>query len=155
MAMSRNAKRRIDARAKDLEALQLRKAGMSYEQIARAMTERGMKISSSGAHKAVSRALDELVNQVAEEAKEVRALELARLDQLQLAAWERAMAGDTASIETIRRLMGRRAALLGLDRQDELEGDQRRTPTRVEIVVSPPSGWTPPPMPDLDREIDS
>jgi hypothetical protein len=45
----------------------------------------------------------------------LRGLELERLDALHAACWPAALAGHLRSIDTVLRIMRRRAALLGLD----------------------------------------
>ena len=56
-------------------------------------------------------------------ADELREAELDRVDRLQLALWPKAMKGDNASINTIIRLMERRARLLGLDTPIKIQQD--------------------------------
>ena len=56
-------------------------------------------------------------------ADELREQELDRIDRLQLALWPKAMKGDNASVNTIVRLMERRARLLGLDTPIKIQQD--------------------------------
>jgi DNA-binding transcriptional MerR regulator len=90
------------------QALELRKAGYGYEEIARAL---GL-YDASRAHKVVQAALKATYR---EPADEVRKLELERLDRLTRAIWTRAIGGDGESIDRVLRLMQRRAKYLGLD----------------------------------------
>lgn len=113
---SKTSVRRLSAVERQLQALDLRKTGASYPQIARAL---GYK-SPSGAFQAVNAALERVVREPAEE---VRALELERLDRLQFAAWPAASQGDVKAIDAILRIMKRRAELLGLD-----------APTRINVT---------------------
>jgi hypothetical protein len=71
--------RSVDTAARDAEAAHLRSRGLSYRQIAEQVGYQ----DDSGAYRAVQRAL---VATVTEPAEEVRALALAQLDQLALAA---------------------------------------------------------------------
>lgn len=99
---------RAEVRAKRrVKALQLRLAGSSYRQIALAN-----KCAIQTASNDVALMLKEYAT---EPADSVRNAEVARLDRLMLACWESALKGNTKSIDTVLQIMGRRAALLGLD----------------------------------------
>jgi hypothetical protein len=50
-----------------------------------------------------------------EAAAQVRAMELARLDELTLAVWPAARGGDLSAVACVLRIMERRARLLSLD----------------------------------------
>lgn len=90
------------------KAIELRKAGATYDKIAEAL---GYE-NRSGAYKIVVGALRDLVQ---EPAKELRTLEAERLDAMTLALWTRAQKGDLPAIDRLLRIMERRARLLGLD----------------------------------------
>ena len=66
------------------------------------------------AYKAVHKALTE---RVTEGVDSLRRLELARLDILQAAVWGKALAGDSAAVNTVLRIIAQRARLLGLGRE--------------------------------------
>lgn len=91
---------------KKLEALELRKAGNSYAEIANAL---GYK-TSSGAYRAVMTALKKTLQDPSEE---VRQLEIERLDAMLMAMWEKR--DKPMYADRILRIMERRAKLLGLD----------------------------------------
>lgn len=112
----RASPRRIEAAEKRKRALQLRKAGVSYDQIAQQVgyANRG------NAHKAVMQELRELPK---DDAKDVLNLEVERLDQLLMALWPAAMKGHVRSSETVIRLMERRSKLLGLDAPGSIQND--------------------------------
>ena len=95
-----------------LQALELRKAGASYESIARHCGY----ASRSGAYQAVQR---ELRRTMQEPAEDVRQLELARLDDLYRAMAPKALKGDTWSVDRCLKIMERRALLLGLDAKND------------------------------------
>ena len=118
---SPTAQRRIEAKERSLKALELRKTGMRYEAIAKQLgyTSRGT------AHKAVMKELELLAQECQEEAAKVRDLELARLDELYLKAWEAVEDGNIAAIDRCLRVQERRAKLLGLDAAEkvDLSGD--------------------------------
>ena len=96
------------ARVKRLHALELAADGCSYDEIARQVgfSHRG------SAHRAVFKALDE---REVEDVEALRTLEGARLDRLQAAVWDRAMAGDIGAISAVLKIMDRRIRLLGLE----------------------------------------
>lgn len=97
-----------DRAARDLQALELRREGVSIPLIA----ER-LKLSSAlQAERAVGRALKAQGTVV--DPAEVRALELDRLDQLQQAVWASAMDGDLKAVEQVQKLAGARVRLAGI-----------------------------------------
>jgi hypothetical protein len=93
---------------RELKVLELRRAGLTWQRIA----EQVGYADHSGAYLAYKRAMKRTLQQPADE---IRNTEIDRIDRMQLALWPKAMAGDTPSINTIVRLMERRARLLGLD----------------------------------------
>lgn len=99
--------RRIVNAERQAQALQLRRAGAAYDEIARQLGYTKM-----GAWKAVASALKKTLQ---EPADDVRKLELERLDRLLLAIWNRAIQGDDDAIDRVLKITDRRAALLGLN----------------------------------------
>jgi len=97
----------LGSHERQLAALELRKAGASYAQIAEQLGYR----SASGAHKAVTAALKATLK---EPADAVRELEVLRLDSALLAIWRRVQAGDEKAIDRLLAIMKRRSDLLGL-----------------------------------------
>lgn len=89
-------------------AVQLRKAGATFEQIAQQV---GYS-DKSAAYNAVQIALQHLEREPAEE---LLALELARLDEMQLALAQRVRNGDEKAIQAALAVMDRRARYLGLN----------------------------------------
>ena len=83
--------RNLSALDRQMQALDLRKSGASFAQIAQALGY----ATPSGAHKAVMSAIKKTLREPAEE---VRTLELERLDRLQMAAWTKAIKGDLRAI---------------------------------------------------------
>ena len=98
----------IQVQGRQLQALELRKAGVSYEAIAASLGYR----DRSGAYRAVTAALKLTLREPAEE---LRTLELERLDAMLLALWRRVQAGDEKTVDRVLHIMERRARLLGLD----------------------------------------
>lgn len=98
----------IAAVERQRQALELRKAGLSYVAIA----ERLGYANHTGALKAVKSALRSLVREPAEELIEV---EVNRLDDMLAGLWLEARKGNVAKIDRVLKIMQRRAELLGLD----------------------------------------
>lgn len=110
----RHSARRITAAERRRQALELRKAGATYDRIAQQLgfANRG------GAYRAVETALREIT---AEPAQDVRQLELERLDALLLGLWPQARKGNQGAVDRVLRIMERRAKLLGLDAPTKAE----------------------------------
>ena len=98
----------ITAAEKQRRALELRKAGATFEQIADSL---GYAFPAAAA-KAVKTALKRTIQ---EPADEVRELELARLDAMLFAIWPRVKQGNLQAIDRALKIMARRAEYLGLD----------------------------------------
>ncbi len=105
---------KIASHERKLQALELRKAGVSYQVIAEQLGYSG----ASGAFAAVKAALRDTLR---EPAQELRELELSRLDAALLAVWRRVQAGDEKAIDRMLAIMKRRSELLGLDRKPRPE----------------------------------
>lgn len=110
---------------RETRAVEMRKAGATYDQIADALD-----CTRSTAYRTVMRAL---ARNQSEEVEEFRMIEGARLDRLQMAVWNRAVSGSESAINTVLRIMDRRARLFGLD-----------APSKVDVRTDA-----------LDSEIDS
>lgn len=114
---SPTAQRRIEAKERALKALELRKKGFRYEQIAQQLgySNRG------SAHKAVMKELNLLAKECREEAAQVRDLELQRLDDLFLAAWKAIADGSESAIDRALRVSESRRKLMGLDAAQKVD----------------------------------
>lgn len=99
---------RIEAATKRARALELRKAGATYDVIA---TQVGYS-NRGNAYRAIQTALKEIT---AEPAREVITLELERLDAMLLGLWPQARKGNLGAVDRVLRIQERRARLLGLD----------------------------------------
>ena len=108
---AKTSPRRVSRAARLGKALELRKLGYTYEEIATALGYRGR----SSAYMAVSKALEKLRVESTEEAGKVRVLEMQRLDAYLSTLGTRIQGGDRGAIETALRIMDRRARMLGLD----------------------------------------
>lgn len=91
-------------------AFALRKAGLSYRDI-------GLELGVN--HVTVYKDVQATIKQFLDEAREhhtqIMAIEAARLDDLQRVMWEQAAMGDRRAVDTVLKIMERRAKLLGLD----------------------------------------
>ena len=105
---TKGRKNRALATDRQRQALELHKAGIGYQAIADRLGYAG----PSGAYKAVEAALHKTLQ---EPADELRGLELERLDAMQVAIWNKAIAGDLRAIDRVLTIMKRRSQLLGLD----------------------------------------
>ncbi|RTE47902.1 hypothetical protein [Actinobaculum sp. 352] len=117
--MGNETNRLATAAEKRRRALELRRAGWNYRDIAQ---EIGYK-SVASAHKAVR---TELANIPKEEADALRTLELDRLDDLQAATYDLASRGDPAAVNTALRIMDHRARLLGLYERVETDDSTQK-----------------------------
>lgn len=131
---SKHSKRRIASVAKQAEALEYRKMGLSYAQIA---DKCGLN-SAQNAWNAVESALKRTLQ---EPADEVRKLESARLDAMFIQTYNNAQKGDLQSIAAALNIMARRARLLGLDApvRSELTGkDGEKLMAAPTIIIGGP-----------------
>lgn len=106
--------RRLAVRAKAMQALEMRKAGATFEVIAN-------QLGYSSKADVYNRVMALLERQKDEAAEPLRRLEVERCDRLQLAVWADAVGGNLKAIETALHIMERRARLLGLDRPVKVE----------------------------------
>jgi len=92
------------------EAVALRLAGRTYDEIAAALgCGHGTAYRAVAGHLAATRA------EAAETAQELREVELQRLDRLLAVVGPMAEKGDLAAVDRVLRIQERRAAYLGLD----------------------------------------
>ena len=103
----------LDRVNRDLAILNMRLHGLTFHEIARKLPEAGFRrVSVSRIFAIVTKALQSCRDQPA---RQLRQLELLRLDQLQAAHYKAAMGGDAAAAARVLSIMDRRAKLLGLD----------------------------------------
>ena len=89
------------------QALELRKRGLTYPQIAKAMG-----VALSNAHCFVQQAIADIPR---EPAGEVLLMELERLDRMLAGMWPKAIAGNEKAVTAAVKIMDRRARYLGID----------------------------------------
>ncbi len=115
-AKSKTGPPRLSACDRERRALELRRAGHSYSEI-------GRKLGCGSSHRDVTAYLDRVAEENAESARELVRLEVERLDALQAAVWDQAMAGQLGAVDRAVRIGERRAKLPGLEREKvELSG---------------------------------
>lgn len=136
--MSRNPDK-ATVTANETKAVELRKAGVPYAQIA----EHVGYASPSSAYRAVMRALAQ--NQ-SEEVEELRMIEGARLDRMQQTVWHRAMDGDLPTIDRVLRIMERRARLFGLDAPQKVAVSTSAVDDQIDALLAELAAL--PPVPD-------
>lgn len=141
-------KRNIDSRHTALRALDMRRAGYTYEAIAEELG-----LTKAGAWKLVQRELKELTK---EPARDLQKLELDRLDAMLLGIWDKASSGNLLAIDRALKIQERRARLLGLDAPDRqviTELDTKATPAEAKRIMRELAGnVTPPDAPEDDAD---
>ena len=106
-ARTQTSRARAEKVTRRIEALRLRRVGLTYDQIATRM-----KVSRSTVHHWIT---DSLKSSLREEAEEVRLLELERLDMVLGPQMRQAMTGDGPAVDRVLKIMERRARYLNLD----------------------------------------
>jgi hypothetical protein len=109
----------INKREKSVRALELRKAGVSYEMIAQQL---GYSNRTS-AHRAVSRLLDATEKEVV---TDLREMELRRLDDLFRSMYPVALKGNFQAVDRCLKIMERRSKITGLDAPEKTQSDIRQ-----------------------------
>jgi hypothetical protein len=105
---SKTSVRRLAILAKQMQALEYRKMGFTYQMIA---DELGYQ-TAQGASAAIMTAIELTMK---EPAGAVLALELERLDALMAKPYQAALNGDLVALNSVLAIMNRRARYLGLD----------------------------------------
>jgi hypothetical protein len=105
------------ASAKRVEAMSLRLAGLTWEQIGDRL-----QISTEAARQIVQTALDRATHDRVEALREI---ENARLDRAQAAIWTKVLEGDLKAVDTFLRISQRRSKMNGLD-----------APTKIDLGVT-------------------
>lgn len=126
--------RKIQGKKLELSVLQLRKRGHTYAEIAAACG-----CSTMGAHKACQRALARLSLEADAETRELRRLQLLRLEHALVKLAPLLEEGQLAAIDRLVRILEHQARLLGLDAPElsearvELTATARRLPSDEEL----------------------
>ena len=127
---SSTSSRAISAAQKQRKALELRRAGASFDVIAQQV---GYS-STGGAYKAVQTGLKKLVREPGES---VRKLELERLDRLLLAVWHKAVNGDLGALDRALKIIAKRCEIEGVNAPVRVKhgGDDDSPPIRVQETI--------------------
>ena len=120
---------------RQIQALELRKAGFSY----RAIAEK-LDIGHAQAHKDVMGELERLAQLRDGKATEILELELERLDMLTKGLEPMARTGNPGSVNSFLRVMERRAKLLGLDAPEKFEDVTKLTDEQLQRVIEGKGG---------------
>lgn len=112
VALRADGERPIAIDERGYKAYQLRLAGKDWETVAKETGYKDGYVAQVDVRKYIQRAAM-IVDQTNK--LEVIGIELDRLDSLQEAVWDDAMGGDTKAVDSVLRVMGHRAKLLGLD----------------------------------------
>lgn len=133
MATPKTGTQRLQAAEKERQALELRKRGQTFDEIARAVGY----ADRSAAHKAVTRALKATLR---EPADEVRALYLERLDYVMACMAPRMAEGNPQAAAAYIKALERQAALLGLDAplKTEMRIDAEKVAQRISEATGLP-----------------
>lgn len=127
----------VDALDNQRKALELRKAGVSYQRIAESL---GYK-DASGAWRAVKAALKKTLQ---EPSDDLRRLEVERLDAALSAVWASVMKGQYGAVDRFLRIQERRARLLGLDAPAKLDLNNKGVQKVIIEYVDSQNTATPP-----------
>ena len=98
------------------KALELRRMGKGIREIGELLG-----LSKSHAHRLLLAGLESAREQVADNADELRAFEIDRLDAMLSSIWPRARRGELPAIDRVLSIQTRRARLLGLDAPERRE----------------------------------
>jgi hypothetical protein len=118
------------AASRRVKAVELRTRGLTYDQIA-------VQLGYANRGTVFRVVSDALKAETVEAVKDLRSLEVARLDALQDAVWDKAMAGDVPSVMAARRVIMARCRLLGLDGPGTERPGKRVVDIRSRTVVIP------------------
>jgi hypothetical protein len=107
-------------------AAQLRRSGATLESVATVIS-REFKLPNYDrrrCHEDIQFALAELNREYCLDSESLRQEHLQILDRLQFALWDKAIAGDVKAVDSINRLLERKAKLCGIDFPIRLEVDR-------------------------------
>lgn len=110
------SRERANILERQLLALDLRKAGLTYRAIASKLG-----VNHQTAYNDVMNELKRLAAQRSESAEELRQLELEKLDKYETHLTNWAEAGSVEAIKALLKIQERRAKLLGLDAPEKIE----------------------------------
>src|SRR5829696_9189806 len=126
---------RLDSNRADMirratDAVAMRAAGATYDEIA----ERMGYADRTTASRAVRRQLRRMIE--SPEAKELRTLEEIRLDTLQAGHWDQAVTGDSEATRLVLKIMEQRAKLLGLNVNESRASGAMEASAMADLAVA-------------------
>lgn len=114
MGRSKVSKQSADARLKERQILELRRAGATYSQIGEQLG-----ITESVAARHVRRAYERLCAETSETTAEMRQIETERLDAMLLSIWPRVRKGELIAIDRALSIHSARSKLYGLEVKEQ------------------------------------
>jgi len=127
---NRMSQHKILKKERRLEAIQLRKQGLTYAEIGRAMG-----VTRQAAYSYVEREFKHIVKEGSQVAEKALSLTLARYDELLKAYYKDAVGGNRESLQDVLQIMDRQVKLLGLEAPKRSETSiTYQTMTDAELV---------------------
>ena len=123
---------RLGAAERRVKAFELAKAGAPYRAIGKALN-----VSHAQAQRDVVHVLAELNALALDHARDLRRLQLERLDALLLGVWQAATSGDVAAGAQALRILERQARLLGLDAPARIDVEMRIRAMAEQLGLDP------------------
>lgn len=127
MAGGRASAFKIKLAERRLLALELRKRGLSYRSISKAILEEYKDIYKKynyvSAFRDIQLVLADLRKKALDSAEELTQIEHSRLEEMVTAVWDKALDGDLESIKVYLGISKRLSELLGLDKAKSIFGD--------------------------------
>ncbi|HEX3052699.1 MAG TPA: hypothetical protein VHP83_18715 [Aggregatilineaceae bacterium] len=114
-----------------VKALDLRQSGLSYRKIAEQL-----EVDVATVFRDIKDSLAELKAVEETEAEELRIIEVARLDAILNAMYNKAINGDQGAVDRVLRIMERRAKLLGLDAPSKTDVTSGGQPLTFKVVYA-------------------
>jgi len=114
MGRSKVSKQSADARLKERQILELRRAGATYSQIGEQLG-----ITESVAARHARRAYERLCAETSETTAEMRQIETERLDAMLLSIWPRVRKGELIAIDRALSIHSARSKLYGLEVKEQ------------------------------------
>lgn len=115
-ATNKNSAQRAQGAKSREQALDLRRAGLSYQRIGEKMG-----ISLARAHQLVTKAMESTHAAITAGADQLRAEEIARLDGMLEKLWPKARRGEVSAVDRVLKIGERRAKLLGIEAPVRIE----------------------------------
>lgn len=127
---NRMSQHKILKKERRLEAIQLRKQGLTYAEIGRAMG-----VTRQAAYSYVEREFKHIVKEGSQVAEKALSLTLARFDELLKAYYKDAVGGNREALQDVLQIMDRQVKLLGLEAPKRSETSiTYQTMTDAELV---------------------